>query len=213
MTSRVVSTAATPLAGSRHGSMSSLLDLEGGGGGGLPDTIGQIQAMTEQQEAVMSFYYTDTDNQLKLMEIFDVTAADELIGDTELGVDYSCEQVHISTNIYNIYTSTYLQVLSHTHSATDLSRSAHPSSSRHRHSSDSACIRGKSRPSSQHRRPGRPVFGGEEAGSQIILNISSMLLSVGTEDSGSDTEEEEDPFSDPEADWMTQSFQRQMNVS
>ena len=104
MTSRVVSTAATPLAGSRHGSMSSLLDLEGGGGGGLPDTIGQIQAMTEQQEAVMSFYYTDTDNQLKLVEIFDVTAADELIGDTELGVDYSCEQVHISTNIYNIYT-------------------------------------------------------------------------------------------------------------
>ena len=44
-------------------------------------------------------------------------------------------------------------------------------------------------------------------------NISSMLLSVGNEDSGSDTEEEEDPFSDPEADWMTQSFQRQMNVS
>ena len=110
MTSRVVSTAATPLAGSRHGSMSSLLDLEGGGGGGggLPDTIGQIQAMTEQQEAVMSFYYTDTDNQLKLMEIFDVTAADELIGDTELGVDYSCEQVHISTCL-NIYISTYLR--------------------------------------------------------------------------------------------------------
>ena len=177
MTSRVVSTAATPLAGSRHGSMSSLLDLEGGGGGGggLPDTIGQIQAMTEQQEAVMSFYYTDTDNQLKLMEIFDVTAADELIGDTELGVDYSCEQVHISTclniyisaSIYDISISTISpspQVLSHTHSATDLGRAAHPSSSRHRHSSDSACIRGKSRPSPQHRRPGRPVFGGGEPG-------------------------------------------------
>ena len=180
MTSRVVSTAATPLAGSRHGSMSSLLDLEGGGGGGgaLPDTIGQIQAMTEQQEAVMSFYYTDTDNQLKLMEIFDVTAADELIGDTELGVDYSCEQVHISTCLQYLQVSTispYLQVLSHTHSATDLGRAAHPSSSRHRHSSDSACIRGKSRPSPQHRRPGRPVFGGEEA--EIILISQSRRRS------------------------------------
>ena len=41
--------------------MSSLYEVDGP----LPDTIGQIQQVTENQEAVMSFYYTGDDNQVK----------------------------------------------------------------------------------------------------------------------------------------------------
>ena len=58
--SRTVSQAAS-LMGSRCGSMSSLYEVDGP----LPDTIGQIQQVTENQEAVMSFYYTGDDNQVK----------------------------------------------------------------------------------------------------------------------------------------------------
>ena len=65
--SRVVSrgvSAAPSLLGSRMGSrcdsMSSLYEVDGP----LPDTIGQIQAVTEQQEAVISYYYTGEDNQV-----------------------------------------------------------------------------------------------------------------------------------------------------
>ena len=68
--SRVVSrgvSAAPSLLGSRMGSrcnsMSSLYELDGP----LPDTIGQIQQVTEQQEAVMSYYYTGDDNQVTEM--------------------------------------------------------------------------------------------------------------------------------------------------
>ena len=39
--------------------MTSLYDPDGS----LPDTLGQIQQVTESQEAVMSFFYTDQDNQ------------------------------------------------------------------------------------------------------------------------------------------------------
>ena len=46
--------------GSRCNSMSSLYEVDGP----LPDTIGQIQAVTEQQEAVISYYYTGEDNQV-----------------------------------------------------------------------------------------------------------------------------------------------------
>lgn len=70
--SRAVSRRGSVL-GSRTNSMESLLyDLDGE----LPDTIGQIKQVTESQDAVMAFYYTDADNQVKVMEIFDVTETD-----------------------------------------------------------------------------------------------------------------------------------------
>ena len=65
--SRVVSTAASRL-GTRSNSMTSLHDLDGP----LPDTIEQIQHVTENQEAVMSFFYTDEDNQVILLIIFTI---------------------------------------------------------------------------------------------------------------------------------------------
>ena len=40
--------------------MTSLYDVDGP----LPDTMEQIQQVTESQEAVMSFFYTDQDNQV-----------------------------------------------------------------------------------------------------------------------------------------------------
>ena len=67
--SRVVSTAASRL-GTRNNSMTSLHDMNGP----LPDTIEQIQQVTESQEAVMSFFYTDQDNQVIvfiILKIFD----------------------------------------------------------------------------------------------------------------------------------------------
>jgi hypothetical protein len=45
--------------------MTSLYDPDGA----LPDTLGQIQQVTESQEAVMSFFYTDQDNQVNHLDI------------------------------------------------------------------------------------------------------------------------------------------------
>ena len=47
--------------------MTSLYELDGA----LPDTLGQIQQVTENQEAVMSFFYTDQDNQVNISDIDD----------------------------------------------------------------------------------------------------------------------------------------------
>ena len=47
--------------------MTSLYDPDGA----LPDTLGQIQQVTESQEAVMSFFYTDQDNQVNICKIDD----------------------------------------------------------------------------------------------------------------------------------------------
>ena len=47
--------------------MTSLYDPDGA----LPDTLGQIQHVTESQEAVMSFFYTDQDNQVNISDIDD----------------------------------------------------------------------------------------------------------------------------------------------
>ena len=63
--SRVVSTAASRL-GTRNNSMTNLQDMDGS----LPDTIEKIQQVTESQEAVMSFFYTDKDNQVIVLVIF-----------------------------------------------------------------------------------------------------------------------------------------------
>ena len=72
----------------------------------------------------MSFYYTGEDNQLKLMEIFDVTQTDPqlLVGD-ELGVNYTEDQV----------------ILSHIRSTGDI-QGGSGQSGRHRHHSDSAAF-------------------------------------------------------------------------
>ena len=136
--SRVISTA-TSLMGSRCDSMSSLVtDTDGP----LPGTIEQIQAVTEHQEAVMSFYYTGEDNQLKLMEIFDVTQTDPqlLVGD-ELGVNYSEDQV-----------------ISHTRSTGDMQASGQPG--RHRHHSDSAFLQNRMRSFKRQASFDAPLFGG-----------------------------------------------------
>ena len=128
--SRVVSrgvSAAPSLLGSRMGSrcnsMSSLYEVDGP----LPDTIGQIQAVTEQQEAVISYYYTGEDNQVKLMEIFDVSETDPslLVGD-QLGVNYDLEQV-IRPNAFSC----------------DNLLALHPA--RHRHSSEPAFVKSRTR--------------------------------------------------------------------
>jgi len=95
--SRVVSTAASRL-GTRNNSMTSLHDMDGP----LPDTIEQIQQVTESQEAVMSFFYTDQDNQVKVMEIFDVTETDpSILVNDELGVNYTEENMLLSPSKTN----------------------------------------------------------------------------------------------------------------
>jgi len=77
--SRAVSRVPSRL-GSRSNSMESIYDVDGE----LPDTIEQIKKVTESQDAVMAFYFTDSDNQVKVMEIFDVTETDPslLVDDT-----------------------------------------------------------------------------------------------------------------------------------
>ena len=136
--SRPMSTSAS-LMGSRCNSMSSLYETDGP----LPDTIGQIQQVTEHQDAVMSFYYTGQDNKLKLMEIFDVTQTDPslLVGD-DLGVNYSQEQV-ISQSDSDLRPPGQSQ--GHT---------------RHRHSSDSAFLKNKMKTFQRQTSYDRPLFGG-----------------------------------------------------
>ena len=46
----------------RTNSMSSLHNVDGE----LPETLGSIKSVTDSQEAVMSFYYTDAANQVHL---------------------------------------------------------------------------------------------------------------------------------------------------
>jgi len=175
--SRTVSQAAS-LMGSRCGSMSSLYEVDGP----LPDTIGQIQQVTENQEAVMSFYYTGDDNQVKLMEIFDVTQADPslLIGD-ELGVNYGPEQVVRSPPGHS--------------SASDLSQSGVNTGheTRHRHSSDSAFLRPNKMRDIRHGSFSRQT------------SLDKPLFGVGTGDDSDEESGETQNYSDPEADWITES--------
>ena len=64
--SRAMSRAASRL-GTRSNSITSLYDPDGA----VPDTLGKIQQVTESQEAVMSFFYTDQDNQVNISDIDD----------------------------------------------------------------------------------------------------------------------------------------------
>merc|ERR1719430_2615998 len=74
--------------GSRTNSMSSLHNVDGE----LPETLGSIKSVTDSQEAVMSFYYTDAANQVKVMEIFDVTQTDpSLLVSHSMGIQYSMD--------------------------------------------------------------------------------------------------------------------------
>jgi len=78
--SRVVSRMGSPST-----SMTNLYDIDNE----APDTIEQISKVTEANEAVMSFYYLDADNQVKVTEIFDVTKTDpSLLVKENFGVDY-----------------------------------------------------------------------------------------------------------------------------
>ena len=58
-TSRVGSRVGSRM-GSRTNSMNSLHNIDGE----LPETLGNIKTVTENQEAVMSFFYTDASNQV-----------------------------------------------------------------------------------------------------------------------------------------------------
>merc|ERR1719394_539626 len=74
--------------GSRTNSMSSVHNVDGE----LPETLGSIKSVTDSQEAVMSFYYTDAANQVKVMEIFDVTQTDpSLLVSDSMGIQYSMD--------------------------------------------------------------------------------------------------------------------------
>ena len=90
--------------------MSSVHNVDGE----LPETLGSIKSVTDSQEAVMSFYYTDAANQVgvsthffvgkfltcptlclsqvKVMEIFDVTQTDpSLLVSDSMGIQYSMD--------------------------------------------------------------------------------------------------------------------------
>merc|ERR1719490_293816 len=68
--------------------MSSLHNVDGE----LPETLGSIKSVTDSQEAVMSFYYTDAANQVKVMEIFDVTQTDpSLLVSDSMCIQYSMD--------------------------------------------------------------------------------------------------------------------------
>jgi len=183
--SRPMSTSAS-LMGSRCNSMSSLYETDGP----LPDTIGQIQQVTEHQDAVMSFYYTGQDNKLKLMEIFDVTQTDPslLVGD-DLGVNYSQDQV-ISQSDSDL--RPHGQSQGHT---------------RHRHSSDSAFLKNKMKTFQRQTSYDRPLFGGTTKSNLFIALYNFNLNVVGNGEEDDETDEESGDaynFSDPEADWITE---------
>jgi len=181
--SRVVSrgvSAAPSLLGSRMGSrcnsMSSLYEVDGP----LPDTIGQIQAVTEQQEAVISYYYTGEDNQVKLMEIFDVSETDPslLVGD-QLGVNYDLDQV-IRPQAFSC----------------DNLLALNPG--RHRHSSEPAFAKSRAR---HHSGPVTMALS--------TTNPVSPIFKVGDHDTDDDSDDEAHchNYSDPESDWVTETIQ------
>ena len=200
--SRVVSrgvSAAPSLLGSRMGSrcnsMSSLYEVDGP----LPDTIGQIQAVTEQQEAVISYYYTGEDNQVKLMEIYDVSETDPalLVGD-QLGVNYDLDQV-IRPNAFSC----------------DNLLALHPA--RHRHSSEPAFAKSRARHHSgpvtmavTPTSPVSPIFKGDHTFLCQPSDLSNTnILLVGDNDTDDDSDDETHchNYSDPESDWVTETIQ------
>jgi len=175
--SRGVSTAPSLLGsrmGSRCNSMSSLYELDGP----LPDTIGQIQQVTEQQEAVMSYYYTGEDNQVKLMEIFDVSRTEpSLLAGDQLGVNYSQDQV-----------------IRHNTSSDNLaSSSIQPA--RLRHSSEPVNVRKKS----------RHLSGPPAAHSRTSFKVGDIDSDQSADENDDQTYCEN--YSDPEADWVTEAIQ------
>jgi len=175
-TSRVGSRVGSRM-GSRTNSMNSLHNIDGE----LPETLGNIKTVTENQEAVMSFYYTDASNQVKVMEIFDVTQTDpSLLVTDSMGVQYSQDD----------------QVL------------LHDSLTRLRHSSGPSALSSKSRRNSvqgslpslgRSRHPSAPQ---SLSAPQRRRNVPSFLM--GDEDSeeetgGAGSRENRGYFSDPEA--------------
>ncbi|XP_023342586.1 patatin-like phospholipase domain-containing protein 2 [Eurytemora carolleeae] len=75
--SRSVSRAVSRM-GSRSSSISNLTDLDDDS-----PALEHIRYVKQYQNAVMAFYYTDADNQVKVTEIFDVTSSDpNLLSDT-----------------------------------------------------------------------------------------------------------------------------------
>jgi len=169
--------------GSRTNSMSSVHNVDGE----LPETLGSIKSVTDSQEAVMSFYYTDAANQVKVMEIFDVTQTDpSLLVSDSMGIQYSMDD----------------QVL------------PNDSVSRLRHSSGpSSTFASKSRRNSSHslgfptmsgraRHPSAPTTTNrafERSLSAGIGDRRNARFLVGDDSEEEEEDEKKDYFSDPES--------------
>ena len=121
------------------------------------------------------------------MEIFDVSRADpSLLDCDQLGVNYQPDQVIR----HNAFSSDNLAPAS-----------LHPA--RHRHSSEPVRARSKMR---HYSGPGPAVNTTRFRGNSLLQRIIISVLVVGdSDDSGDETHC--DNFSDPEADWVTETIQ------
>ena len=113
--------------GSRINSVDSLCDL----GGQLPGTMEQIKHVTDNQEAVMAFYYKDSSNQVsimifanwvsnlwiqvKMMEIFDVTETDpSLLVKDQFDYDLDSSKLRFTSSTLFLYLESeniYIQII------------------------------------------------------------------------------------------------------
>ena len=127
--------------------MSSVHNVDGE----LPETLGSIKSVTDSQEAVMSFYYTDAANQVgvsthffvgkfltcptlclsqvKVMEIFDVTQTDpSLLVSDSMGIQYSMDDQVLLTYFSSSHIYTFLHQVLPNDSVSRLRHSSGPSS-------------------------------------------------------------------------------------
>jgi len=187
VTSRVCSRVGSRM-GSRTGSMNSLHNIDGE----LPETLGNIKTVTETQDAVMSFYYTDSSNTVKVMEIFDVTQTDPslLVTDT-MGIEYSEDQVIHHDRVSRLRHSSGPAAVQNSHSLSR--RSSLTSAGRARHHS--------SQPSDT--KSLRFPMEGLKSGPRFA---------VGDGDSDDDDETKRDYFSDPESEESENKLKMQRHV-
>merc|ERR1719468_1072708 len=93
-TSRASSRAVSRMA-SRRSSFSSLAGLDE-----ASPVLDHIRQMTQYQESLFAFYYTDEDNQMQITEIFDVTQTDPSLLTDNDSQDYSFSQVTDALHSY-----------------------------------------------------------------------------------------------------------------
>jgi len=93
-TSRASSRAVSRMA-SRRSSFSSLAGLDE-----ASPVLDHIRQVTQYQESLFAFYYTDEDNQMQITEIFDVTQTDPSLLTDNDSQDYSFSQVTDALHSY-----------------------------------------------------------------------------------------------------------------